>query len=147
MRFDIYTPTGFDGNANIYVSRLATLSGGFEQGIFLFGNGTAGTFGDIDTGTPATLLRDQWVPVTVDIDLGAGTAVSTYGGSEVYNGSWLTEGGSASQYQGINIWANGGALVEAFYIDNLTVDVIPEPSASALLGLSFLGLILRRCRS
>jgi hypothetical protein len=142
--FDIYQPAGFDGTAEIYLSRLATLSGGFQTGLHLVGNGGTGQFGP---GTSTTaLLTDQWVGVTISIDLDADTAAVSYGGTEIYNGTWVNGGTAPSQYQGLNIWASNGANVENFYIDNLNLDIVPEPSGLALLGLSFIGLVLRRRR-
>ncbi len=143
--FDIYQPAGFDGTAEIYLSRSATLSGGFERGFHLVGNGGTGEF-QAAAGATTALLTDQWVAVTVSIDLDWDFATVSYGGTEIYNGSWVQNGASPSQYQGLNIWASGGANVENFYIDNLKLDIVPEPSGLALLGLSFIGLVLRRRR-
>jgi hypothetical protein len=84
--------------------------------------------------------------VQISIDLDANTAVASYGGTEIFNGAWNNGGASPTQYQGLNIWAAGGAAVENFYLDNLNLDIVPEPSGLALLGLSFVGLVLRRRR-
>ena len=146
LSFDLYQPTGFDGNAHIFLSRGPTLTGTFDEGMHLFGDGTAGTF--FDTGSPTTpLLIDQWVPVMVNIDLDANTATASYGGTQIYNGAWNNGGASPTQFQGINIWAAEGLNVAVFNIDNLTLEVIPEPSGVALLGLGIAGLTLRRRRS
>ncbi|MFM1561976.1 MAG: PEP-CTERM sorting domain-containing protein [Roseibacillus sp.] len=145
LSFDIYQPASFDGIAHIYLSRGPTLSGTFQEGLHLQGDGTAGTF--FDSGSPTTpLLTDQWVAVQISIDLDANTAVASYGGTEIFNGAWNNGGAAPTQYQGMNIWAAQGALVDVFYIDNLNLDVVPEPSGLALLGLSFVGLVLRRRR-
>ena len=144
--FDIYQPAGFDGAAEIYLSRSATLSGGFETGFHLIGDGGQGLFRSPQITATTPLLTDQWVAVTVSIDLDADTAAVSYGGTEIHNGAWVSGGASPSQYQGLNIWASGGANVENFYIDNLKLDIVPEPSGLALLGLSFIGLVLRRRR-
>ncbi|MDE0593930.1 MAG: PEP-CTERM sorting domain-containing protein [Roseibacillus sp.] len=143
--FDLYQPAAFDGTAEIYMSRLATLSGGFQTGLHLVGNGGTGEF-QAAAGATTALLTDQWVAVTVSIDLDADTAAVSYGGTEIYNGTWVNGGASPSQYQGLNIWASNGANAENFYIDNLKLDIVPEPSGLALLGLSFIGLVLRRRR-
>lgn len=148
LTFDIFQPTGFDGTANIFLSRGPTLGGTFEEGLFLVGDGTALTF--FDTNSPTTpLLLDQWVEVAVNIDLDADTVVATYGGTEIFNGPWNNEGASPVQFQGLNIWATGGALEAPFNIDNLTLitDPIPEPSSLALLGLGFFGTVIRRRRA
>ncbi len=145
--FDIYQPAGFDGSAEIYLSRLATLSGGFQRGFHLVGHGDPGLFFVAGDDPPTTaLLTDQWVAVQISIDLDADTAAVSYGGTEIYNGTWVNGGTAPSQYQGLNIWASSGANVENFYIDNLKLDIVPEPSGLALLGLSFVGLVLRRRR-
>ena len=141
LSFDIYQPSSFDGRSNVYLSRGPTLTGTFEEGLFFLGEGA--NFGD--TGSPPTaLLTDQWVAVLVDIDLDADTAVASYGGTEIFNGAWNNGGASPTQFQGINIWANNGAAVDSFYIDNLVLEQVPEPSGIALLVLGASGLILRR---
>jgi len=144
--FDIYQPAGFDGTAEIYLSRLATLSGGFQTGFHLVGDAGQGLFRSPQINATTALLTDQWVAVQISIDLDADTAAVSYGGTEIYNGTWVNGGTAPSQYQGLNIWASSGANVENFYIDNLKLDIVPEPSGLALLGLSFVGLVLRRCR-
>lgn len=148
LSFDLYQPTGFDGSAHIFLSRGPTLTGTFDEGMHLFGDGTAGTF--FDSGSPTTpLLIDQWVNVLVNIDLDADTATASYGGTEIYNGVWNTGGASPTQFQGMNIWAAEGAAVGVFNIDNLTLDTIPipEPSGMTLLGLGFVSLAFRRRRA
>lgn len=152
--FDIYHPTGFDGQSNIFLSRGRTNSPdfNFDLGMNLIGEGTTSVFsiqGLAGSETPMQL--DQWVSVLVDIDLDADTAVASYGGVEIFNGAWnRAVGTTPTQYQGMNIWADGaGANASAFNIDNLMLDTvaIPEPSAFTLLGLGFLGLALRRRRA
>lgn len=149
LSFDVFQTSTYDGNAHMYFSRGATLGNTFAQGMHFVGNGTAGTFKAGNAPTTA-LLVDQWVQVTLYIDLDAATAVATYGGTEVYNGTWMIDNPNPvvpTQYQGINIWADGGVVADSFYIDNLRLDTIPEPGGVALLGLSFAGLALRRRRA
>lgn len=146
LSFDIFHAAGNDGSAFLYFSRGATLAGAFQQGLSLVGSGTDGTFGDDDS--PKTgLLTGQWVPVVMNIDLDADTLVATYGGTQIFNGAWITDAGLPSQYQGIDIWADGGTSQGSFYIDNLRLDAVPEPSSIALLGLGAGGLFLRRRRA
>lgn len=151
LSFDIYQPTGFDGQSNVFLSRGRTNTPdfNFDLGMNLIGEGSTGIFSieGVAGGTP--IQFDQWVSVSVNIDLGADTAVASYGGVEIFNGAWnRAVGTTPTQYQGLNIWANGsGANASAFNIDNLKLDAIPEPSGVALLGLSFIGLALRRRRS
>ncbi len=149
LSFDLFQPTGFDGNAHIFLSRGPTLTGTFDEGMHLFGDGTAGTF--FDSGSPTTpLLIDQWVNVSVNIDLDADTATASYGGTEIFNGAWSNGGTAPTQFQGMNIWAAEGLNVSTFNIDNLkldTVDAIPEPSGVALLGFGLVGMAFRRRRA
>jgi hypothetical protein len=146
LSFDIFHPTTNDGDGFFYFSRGATLATVFQQGISLEARGTAGTFGD--DGSPKTgLLTGQWVPVVMNIDLDADTLVATYGGTQIFNGAWITDAGLPSQYQGIDIWADGGTSGGSFYIDNLRLDAVPEPSSIALLGLGAGGLFFRRRRA
>jgi len=145
LSFDVYQPVGYDGNSHFFFSRGPTLSGTFDEGLHLFGDGTAGTF--FDSGSPTTpLLTDQWVNVMINIDLDANTTTASYGGTEIFNGAWNNGGGTPNQFQGINIWAAEGLNVAVFNVDNLSLVVVPEPSAFALLGLGFAGLVLRRRR-
>lgn len=147
LSFDVYHPATNDGKLLMFFSRGATLTGGFEQGVFLTSNGTAGTFGADKSAMSTPLLTDQWVSVNISFDLDANTSVVTYGGTEIYNGVWVAEGVLPSQYQGIDIWADGGTSVGAFNIDNLRLDAVPEPSSIALLGLGVGGLFFRRRRA
>jgi formylglycine-generating enzyme required for sulfatase activity len=106
------------------LSRGPTLTGTFDEGFHLFGDGTTGTF--FDSGSPTTpLLFDQWVTVRIDMDLDADTAVVSCGGVEIFNGVWNNGGTSPTQFQGINIWAAEGVSVAVFNIDNLRLEVPP----------------------
>jgi len=146
LSYDIFQPTGYDGQAHVYLSRGATLTGNFDAGLDLVGNGTTGLFGAGGTDTP--LLLDQWVSVVVNIDLDADTAVATYGGTEIFNGAWLNGGTSPQVFQGMNAWTTGGEALSSFNIDNMVLtSTIPEPSSLALLGLGLAGSVIRRRRA
>ena len=148
--FDIYQPTGFDGQSNVYLSRGRTNAPdfNFDLGMNLIGNGSTGVFSIEGLPTSTPIQFDQWVSVLVGIDLDADTAVASYGGVEIYSGAWNRGGTSPMQYQGLNVWANGtGANASEFNVDNLRLEIIPEPSGVALLGLAVFGLALRRRRA
>lgn len=150
LTFDIFQPAAFTGKAFLYFSRGPTNNPGsvFQQGVQFIGDGTAGTFLEHESGT-TTLLTEQWVPVAINIDLDANTAVAKYGATTVYSGPWVVDAGLPSQYQGIDIWADGGTGTSAgtFYIDNLRLESIPEPGTCAVLGLALGTLALRRRRA
>ncbi len=146
---DIYQPTGFDARSNIFLSRGRTNAPdfNFDPGMNLIGDGNTGLFSIEGLATTTPILFDQWVSVLVNIDLDADTAVASYGGVELYNGQWNRGGATPTQYQGINIWANGeGTNAGAFYVDNLRLESIPEPSGVMLLGFGLFGMVLRRRR-
>jgi hypothetical protein len=147
LSFDIFQPSNFDGVANIFISRGPTLTGTFDGGLNLQGNGILGTFRDANSPT-TPLIVDRWVSVLININLDANTATASYGGTQIFNGAWNNGGATPNQYQGLNIWADGsGANAAAFNIDNLRLETIPEPGGVTLLGLGMLGLTLRRRRS
>jgi hypothetical protein len=100
--------------------------------------------------TPTTLVRGQWVPITVDINLTANTRVVKYNNITVATGTW-TDGNAAATLNigAVDLYANGngvtGNTVPVFY-DNLSLTAVPEPASMAVLGLGALALVRRRAR-
>jgi len=99
-----------------------------------------------------SLVRNQWVTVSVTIDLTANTRVLTYNGSVVSSGIWTTGTGSTQSIGAVDLYANspddltGGNTVPVFF-DNMSLQPVPEPATMAALGLGCAALIRRRKRS
>jgi len=81
LTFDIFHSAGFTGNAFVFISRGATNAPDFrfEQGISLVGDGSTGMFQN-EGSAPTGLLVDQWVPVTITIDLDTNTSLPAFDG-------------------------------------------------------------------
>jgi hypothetical protein len=113
---------------------------------------SAGVVSDTNGGvsTPTTLVRGQWVPITVDINLDANTRVVKYNGITVATGTWKDTSGLATNNIGaVDLYANspddltGGNTVPVFY-DNLSLTPVPEPASMVALGVGALALIRRK---
>jgi hypothetical protein len=80
-------------------------------------NGVAGTAG--------TIVRDQWAPISVYIDLDAGTYTFSYNNQELFTDSWNADGGvralAATDFY-------GGQATDVYYDD---IQLAPVGSAGA----------------
>ena len=114
---------------------------------------SAGVVQDINggTSTPTTLVRGQWVPITVDINLGLNTRVVKYNGITIATGTWKDASGLATANIGaVDLYANSddvtqgsGNTIPVFY-DNLSLAPVPEPATMTALTLGVVALIRRR---
>jgi len=104
---------------------------------------------DGGTTTPTSLVRGQWVPITVDIDLGANTKVEKYNGTTILSAPWKDLTGGTANIGAVDLYANspddltGGNTVPFFY-DNLSLAAVPEPATMTALALGIVTLIRRR---
>ena len=80
---------------------------------------------------------------------GSITSLGSVNGQDTYQATipYTINAGSLSGFT-IGIWANEDyGSVLPFYVDSISVSVVPEPSTAALVGLGALGLALLRRRS
>ncbi len=101
------------------------------------------------TSTPTTLVRGQWVPFSVDIDLNANTRVVKYNNITVATGTWFAGTGATANIGAVDLYANspddvtGGNTVPV-YFDNLQLQAVPEPTTIVALGLGAVAMLRRR---
>ncbi|MGF1634502.1 MAG: hypothetical protein ACFCVE_11680 [Phycisphaerae bacterium] len=119
LRFDAYRDAGS-------MTLTLRLGGGFTA--LQLGNGAPGREFVTVNGAPVPtngniLPADQWVDVVVDLRSITGQSVSAF---TFFNG--------------------GGAGVDTLYLDNVRIEVIPEPASLGLAGLATIGLLPRRSR-
>lgn len=69
------------------------------------------------TVTTQTLIRDQWMPIVVTIDLGANTQTVTYNGNTVLSGPWVRYGGTAT-IAAIDLY---GSTANHVYYDDIQI--------------------------
>ncbi len=128
---------GWSGDGNIVATRLqffgSTDGSGSALGTFLLDSGTTTNFvtsaeflvnGAGAGATTAETDPDYWrlFEIQTNVPVGARSATVDF-------------------VAGTGHVANGG---NDWYVDNVVVDIVPEPSSSALVGLAGLGLLLRR---
>lgn len=83
------------------------------------------------TGNQLTIVRDQWVPLVVNIDLDAGTQRVTYNGSLLFSASWNRQGG-ARAFAAVDLY---GAGTSNIYYDDMSL-VRAGVTSTALLQWS-----------
>jgi len=66
------------------------------------------------TGTSRTIVRDQWVPITVNLDLTAGTQSVYYNSQLLFTGSW-NRGGGQRRLQAVDLY--GSSATRVYYDD------------------------------
>jgi len=106
-------------------------------------NLNTGLIDDDFTANPENVpvIRGQWVPIVVNIDLDNGLYTAFYGGNPLSNGPWNRPddtGPKQLAIEAVDLYAESDA-VHAVYYDDMALT--PEPASFALLAL---GLLLRR---
>jgi hypothetical protein len=98
-----------------------------------------------DNGGGATLpfAKSKWMEYRFNIDLAANTVSEYYGGTLLSTHQWYdpTDANALAQVGAIDLYGNNAGDV---YYDNLSVTLVPEPTALSLLAVGGLMLALRR---
>jgi hypothetical protein len=150
---DVYVPGNFTGQS--YFIMLNTYGVGVHNwSLQMVFNGTTGNVenqggsgntvaqGNI-TVTTTPIVRDQWVPFDVTIDLDTNTHTGRYNNVTVVTGAWSAGAGSNVAIGAIDLFANNTTSV--FY-DNLELAIVPEPGTFVALGIGLAGLAALRRR-
>jgi hypothetical protein len=69
------------------------------------------------TGSARTIVRDQWVQITVAIDLDLGVQTVSYNGQELFTGSWNRQGGNR-WLQAVDLF---GSSADHVYYDDISL--------------------------
>lgn len=118
-----YIPSTTTGTDHYFILMNTYQAGGTKywstQVRFLLTNNTVSDDlpGGQGTITPRTLVRDQWVPIVVTIDLEANTQTFTYNGESVLTGPWVRYGGT-TDIAAIDLYGSSASHV---YYDDLQV--------------------------
>ena len=114
-------------------------------------NGTIITrVGGTETDTGVAIAYDQWTDFSFDIDHATQDVILTYDGQEILN---TNLGGTSTFSDGFNVWldtinlSNNPDPNDYLLLDDISIQVIPEPSSIVLILGSGIGLFGRRRRS
>ena len=96
--------------------------------------------------TSVAMIKDAWVEYRFDIDTSANTVSEYYNNQLVSTHQWrdLADPDGRNALGALDLFANGAGPV---YYDDLSVQVVPEPSTIALVILGGLALAAVRRRA
>lgn len=140
---DTYLPAGSTGVP--FFIMLNTYNDGGAKNWSLqqqFDNGTGLVSSADGHGIATPIIYNQWVPIRVDIDLGANTQAFTYGTTTLFSGVSWTEGASGGgtlDIGAVNLWNNNASVM---YYDNMSL--VPEPATLGLVLVGGLAMLKRR---
>jgi len=149
----VYVPGNFTGQS--YFILLNTYGAGIHNwSMQMVFNGTTGMVQNLGgtgntvgagniTVTETAIVRDQWVPFDVTIDLDANTHTGRYNNVTVVTGAWSAGAGSNTSIGAVDLFANNTTSV--FY-DTLDLSIVPEPGTFVALGIGLVGLAALRRR-
>jgi hypothetical protein len=142
-----YIPTGFAGQSyfilmNSYDDTGSTLNWSTQ---IQFNSSTGSVINDGSSNGTLPIVFDQWVELRTAIDLTADTQSFFYGGQLLYSANWTDEvsGGGALNIAAIDLFSAGATSV---YYDDISIQGVPEPATTAILGLGLLGAGVARRR-
>jgi len=87
------------------------------------------------------LVRDQWVPIIVNIDLDQNFQTVYYNGQKLLSAPWVRMSGGASALAAIEL--NGGSASHTYY-DDISLTSVPESASVALAWAAGLTAFPRR---
>ena len=118
-----YIPSDFDGQS-YFILMSGNQSGWAVQVNFDAASGLL--VNDGASGGNMSYLTDQWVEISVEIDLVNDVVDFYYGGNLLYSGTWTAEHSGATLNIGmVDLYANGASSV--FYDDAALFETIPDP--------------------
>jgi hypothetical protein len=142
----VFIPTAFTGISYVIVmSDYNDAQTGLHWSSQVSFNGTTNLVGDDSvnggTVTPVPLVRGQWGLVNMAINLTANTRLVTYNGQQVSNGTWTDGTGGTLNVGAVDLFGN---TTSGNFVDNVSLQPVPEPMSMAVLGLGCLALLRRR---
>lgn len=136
-----YIPTSsFNGDTYFIVNNEYNAGGPYTWAIEIqFDIATGNVLDDFrDEANVIPIVFDEWVEISIEIDLDNKTQSTYYGGTLLSTGDWTTGAGDALEIANIDLFSTGGAA----YYDGMSI--IPAPGVLALLGLAGLAGTRRR---
>ncbi len=89
---------------------------------------------------PVTLVRDQWIPLRIELNLTSDTLNSYYNNNLIFSGAWKRgNANAAAALAAVDLYANNAGSV---YYDNF--NLVPAPASMSLLALGGLFAARRR---
>lgn len=89
------------------------------------------------------IVRDQWVPIRVDIDLAANSQSVWYNNQHLTTVPWSRYSGGAMRLQAVDLY---GSTTSTVYYDDVGVAALPSPGTVSLASAGFGVAVLRRRR-
>lgn len=94
-----------------------------------------GTFGSLP------VVRDQWVPIRVDIDLDANSQAIWYNDQHLTTLAWNRYAGGTMKLQALDLF---GSTTSTVYYDDVGVAALPTPGSVSLATVGIAASVLRR---
>ncbi len=99
----------------------------------------------VQQGSSVALVRDTWVDMRFEINLGANSVSAFYNSSLMATYAWQT--GGINELQALDLYPDQDiAQVGAVYYDNVRLEQVPEPGIGSLLVAVAAALLFRRRR-